>query len=76
MTLRGLFRRKSPRGAAPGVQDAQRALDRAREQHAEQAAKREQEHGRLIRPMERFAEENHLASLLLDAATGNGGDVP
>lgn len=63
--------RKRPDPDLPG---AQRALEHAREQRAEQDRKREQEREGLIKPMERLAQENHLAGWVLDIIGGNGRD--
>jgi hypothetical protein len=52
---------------------AQRALERARRQRAEQARKREQEQESVIGRMERLAAGNHLAGLVWDVVAGIGG---
>lgn len=57
-----------------GLQKAQRALDRARAQHAEQDTKRQQEQAVLIGRMERLAKDNHLAALVWEVVAGNGGN--
>lgn len=68
-------RRRAPGGTseAPALEDAQRSLERARAQHAEQARKRDQEREGVIARTERLAEENHLAGWVLDIISGNGG---
>lgn len=58
---------------AGDLENAQRSLEHARKQRAEQETKRQQEQERLIKRMERLAEENHLAALVWDVVTGNGG---
>lgn len=65
--------RKRKRTTQGGLEDAQKSLERARRQHKEQAAKRRQEQEGLLRQMERLAEGNHLASLVWEVITGDGG---
>lgn len=65
-------RRKVPADTA--LERAQRSLDTARAQHAEQARKREQEQEGVIAVMERLADGNHLAALVWDVMTGNEGN--
>jgi len=69
---RGWWRK--PRGREDALTQAEHALRTAQEQHTEQARKREQEQEGVIARMERLAEGNHLAALVWDVMTGNGGD--
>ena len=57
-----------------GLQNARRALDRARAQRQEQDAKQRQEQAGVIGRMERLAKDNHLAALVWEVVAGNGGN--
>lgn len=57
-----------------GLQNARRALDRARAQHREQDTKQQQEQRGVIGRMERLAADNHLAALVWEVVAGNGGN--
>jgi hypothetical protein len=67
-------RRDAPVSTQAGLEQAQRALEHARAQRAEQDRKREQEQEGLIKRMERLAEENHLSGWVLDIISGSGGN--
>jgi hypothetical protein len=62
-----MFRRKDAR-ARRALDAAQRSLEQAAAEHAAQKAKREQEQA-LISRLDRLAEGNHLAELVLAALT-------
>ena len=66
-------RRKRKATTDADIEQARRSLELARSQHDEQASKRQQEKERLIDPMQRLAEENHLAAWVWDIVAGSRG---
>ena len=55
------------------LEQAQRSLEHAMSQRAEQDRKREHEQEGVIKRMEQLAEGNHLAALVWDVITGGNG---